>query len=125
MLPDDEGIDEAVGPEDLEGEIDLDEDDEEPALPLAAGDDEDESDDASLEELLSQRSATRRAGEDAEEEEDIMALASEREAPIAEPLPTRVVPIKDRQEFVCHSCHLVKAKSQLADEARMLCRDCV
>ncbi len=125
MLPDDEGIDEAVGPEDLEGEIDLDEDDEEPALPVAAGDDEDESDDASLEELLSQRSATRRAGEDAEEDEDIMALASEREAPIAEPLPTRVVPIKDRQEFVCNHCHLVKAKSQLADEARMLCRDCV
>ncbi len=125
MLPDDESIDEAVGPDDLEGDIDLEDEDEETALPLAGGDEEDESDEASLEELLSQRSATRRAGDDAEEEEDIMALASEREAPISEPLPTRVVPIKDRQEFVCNRCHLVKARSQLADEARMLCRDCV
>ena len=28
-------------------------------------------------------------------------------------------------EFVCQSCFLVKHPSQLADEKRMLCRDCV
>jgi hypothetical protein len=42
-----------------------------------------------------------------------------------EPLPSVVVPIKDRQEFVCSNCHLVKARVQLADAARGLCRDCV
>jgi hypothetical protein len=28
-------------------------------------------------------------------------------------------------EFVCQSCFLVKHPSQLADESRQLCRDCV
>jgi hypothetical protein len=28
-------------------------------------------------------------------------------------------------EFVCESCFLLKHPSQLADAARMLCRDCV
>ena len=54
-----------------------------------------------------------------------MALSSEADTPIREPLPTRVIPIRDREEFVCNRCHLVKRKSQLADAERMLCRDCV
>ncbi|MGH2755878.1 MAG: DUF4193 family protein, partial [Actinomycetota bacterium] len=43
----------------------------------------------------------------------------------AEPLPAKLKPVKDQQEFVCARCHLVKKKSQLADEKRGLCRDCV
>ena len=42
-----------------------------------------------------------------------------------EPLPARVIPLKDRQEFVCNRCRLVKARVQLADSERGLCRDCV
>ena len=38
--------------------------------------------------------------------------------------PLRVLP-KQPGEFVCQSCFLVKHPSQLADQERMLCRDCV
>ena len=62
---------------------------------------------------------------DGEDDDDIMALASEKEPTSLEPLPTTVIPIKDRKEFVCNRCHLVKARVQLADEERGLCRDCV
>ncbi|MDQ4065219.1 MAG: DUF4193 family protein, partial [Actinomycetota bacterium] len=100
--------------------------DEDAAVALEA-DDEEESDETSLDELLSQRAATRRGPDDSDEDdtEDIMALSSERDTPTGEPLPSRVIPVKDRQEFVCTNCHLVKARSQLADEQRMRCRDCV
>ena len=37
---------------------------------------------------------------------------------------TRVLP-KQPGEFVCQSCFLVKSEHQLADQKRMLCRDCV
>lgn len=107
--------------EDIEVDID-DEELEDQALP----DDEEEDDESSLEELLAQRAAARRAsGDDDEEEEIITALSSEPEvrAPI-EPLG-RIVPVKDRKEFVCRSCYLVKARTQLADAERQLCRDCV
>ena len=110
--------------EDLE---DLDEDEEEVSAGLTlAGDEEEEGDDASLDELLAQRASSRRAaGETDEEEDDIMSLASEREPTGAEVIRTTVIPIKDRKEFVCKRCHLVKARSQLADADRELCRDCV
>ncbi len=106
--------------EDLE---DLDEDPEEVEAKLALASDDDDSDESSLDELLSQRAATRRASDESDED-DIMALASEKEPLIAEVAPQRVIPIKDRQEFVCNRCHLVKARSQLSDEKRVLCRDC-
>jgi hypothetical protein len=118
-------------PEDLEDSEELedleDEDDDEVAAGLAlTTDDDEESDDASLEELLSQRASSRRGGGDPEEDEDdIMSLASEREPTGAEVIRTKVIPIKDRKEFVCKRCHLVKARSQLADADRELCRDCV
>ena len=97
--------------------------DEEAAL--APDDDDEESDEASLEELLAERASARRSGDEAEEEDDIMALASEKDTPATTVLPSKVIPVKDEQEFVCKSCHLVKARSQLADEKRMYCRDCV
>ncbi len=93
---------------------------------LQAGDEESDSAESSLDELLAPRSPTRRGREDAEEEEDIIsALVPDADIAVAERLPSVVLPIKDHQEFVCTSCHLVKARSQLVDEARGLCRDCV
>jgi hypothetical protein len=91
-----------------------------------ATDDEDGEGPTSLDQLLAQRASARRASSDDEEDDDeIMALASERHRPLRDSISTRVIPIKDRQEFVCERCHLVKAKSQLADPQRGLCRDCV
>jgi hypothetical protein len=116
-----------VEEEDLEpdDEVEADEDDVEEAEAALATDDEEESDEASLEELLAQRASARRGGEDPEEDDDIMALASEKDTAAKSALPSKVIPIKDQQEFVCRSCYLVKARSQLADEKRMFCRDCV
>ncbi len=122
--------------EDPEEELDTDGDDlesveddeDEVAAGLAmANDDDDEGDDASLEELLAQRASSRRAAGEPEEDDDeaLMALSSEREPTGNETIRTKVIPIKDRQEFVCKRCYLVKARSQLADEERVLCRDCV
>lgn len=113
--------------EELEDDLEEAEDDEdEVAAGLAMAADDEESEEASLEELLAQRAAGRRAaGEPDEDEDDIMALSSEREPTGAEVIRTKVIPLKDRQEFVCKRCYLVKARSQLADQERMLCRDCV
>jgi uncharacterized protein DUF4193 len=124
----------AKDPEDLEEieeeDEDVDEDDvdvaeEEAALPAAGDDDAEEE--ASLDELLAQRAAGKKgAAEETEDENDIMALTSEPQVvPSIDVLTGKVIPIKDRQEFVCNSCHLVKARSQLADADRGLCRDCV
>ncbi|MDQ3940633.1 MAG: DUF4193 family protein [Actinomycetota bacterium] len=114
-------------PEDDEEDLeDLDEDPEEVEAKLAlATDDDEETDESSLDELLSQRAAARRGSDEQDDDDDIMALASEKEPKIAEVIPPRVIPIKDREEFVCNRCHLVKARSQLADDKRGLCRDCV
>jgi hypothetical protein len=103
-------------------EDDEDEAEEEEAVAIA---DDDEDGSTSLDELLAQRAAARRAGDDADDDDALMALASEADEPVTEAITTRVIPMKDRQEFVCNRCHLVKAKSQLADSQRGLCRDCV
>ncbi|HEY7875067.1 MAG TPA: DUF4193 family protein [Actinomycetota bacterium] len=110
--------------DDDEDDDDVSVDDDEEALAQAT-DDEEDSEEASLEELLSQRAASRRGTDESDDDDDIMALASEKDAVVLEPLPTTVIPIKDRKEFVCNRCHLVKARVQLADEERGLCRDCV
>lgn len=113
--------------EDLdEVEVSVEDVEEEEVALTATDDDEEDSDESSLEELLAKRSATRRAADEPDDDEDIMSsFASEQEPPIPDALPTRVIPVKDRQEFVCSRCHLVKARSQLADADRQLCRDCV
>ena len=117
--------DEVENEQELEDdELEADEDDEE--LALATTDDEDEDDESSLEELLAQRAAARRGTDESEDDDDIMGLASEPDViPSIEPIPARVIPLKDRQEFVCNHCRLVKARVQLADAERGLCRDCV
>ncbi|HVF52944.1 MAG TPA: DUF4193 family protein [Actinomycetota bacterium] len=108
--------------DDLEDDDDDDLDDDE----LPAVIDEEDSDEASLDELLAQRAAARRGTDDSDEDDDIMAFGSERDEPTTVEIPpSKITPIKDRQEFVCSNCHLVKARVQLADEAKGLCRDCV
>jgi hypothetical protein len=54
-----------------------------------------------------------------------MSFASEAANPPPERMRVRIPPVRDRQEFVCKSCHLVKPRVQLADTKRGLCRDCV
>lgn len=111
--------------QDLEAE-ELEAADEEDVTLLAAGDDEPDAAEDSLDELLAPHASTRRGREESEEEEDIIsALVPDPDIAVVEPLPSVVLPIKDNQEFVCNSCHLVKARSQLVDESRGLCRDCV
>lgn len=112
--------------EDESEEVDEEDLEDSNAADAALGpDDENDSDETSLDELLSQRAAARRGSNESEEDaDDIMALTSEKDSPTVDALPTRVIPLKDRQEFVCSNCHLVKARSQLADADRMLCRDC-
>ncbi len=117
-LADDAEIDD----EDVEVGDDEEEDDE---AALAAEGDEDEGDQASLEELIAQRAAGRKAADDSDEDTDIMSLASERDEPIVEALPTKVAPVRDQKEFVCKSCYLVKPRVQMADTKREYCRDCV
>ena len=112
---------EVAEPEDV-GAFGAEEEDEQASA--AAGGDED-LEGASLDELLAQRAASKRGADDNEEESDIMLLASESSTPVPEPLaPVRVAPVRDREEFVCRSCHLVKPKVQLVDPQRGLCRDC-
>ena len=103
----------------------VEEDDSEVTSRLGLTDDDEDSDEASLEELLSQRAAARKPADVSEEEDDIMSLASERDTVTSEPITPGVTPIKDRHEFVCNNCRLVKKRSQLADADRALCRDCV
>lgn len=112
--------------EELDDDDELEGDDDDDELALAATDDEDDEDESSLEELLAQRAAARRGTDDSDDDEDLLSLASEPETiPPLEPIPAKVIPLKDRKEFVCNRCHLVKARVQLADAERGLCRDCV
>ena len=110
--------------DDEEEEID-DEDLEEEEAKASLSDDDDEDEEASLDELLAKRSASRRGTDDSDDDDDIMSFVPEPDMGSAEPLPSKLKPVKDEQEFVCARCHLVKKKSQLADEKRGLCRDCV
>ena len=109
-----------------EAEIEDEEvEEDEDSAALAADDDDEEDGQASLEELIAQRAAGRKAAEETEDEGDIMTLASEPDEPVVETLPTKVAPIRDQKEFVCKSCYLVKPRVQMADPKREYCRDCV
>lgn len=127
MFETDEDVEEfeALDEEDLAEGLEPDEEEDEDEFEAGDEEEEEESSSASLDELLAQRAAARRAGGEADDDDDIMSLASERDEVVREPATPRIVPIKQRQEFVCNRCRLVKAKSQLADPQRGLCRDCV
>jgi hypothetical protein len=122
-----EGLEDLAPEEDPEELANFDDEEleEEVPSPIEEEGEEEGAAATSLDELLAQRAAARRGGDEVEDDDDIMALASERTEKLTEASTARVIPIKDRQEFVCNRCHLVKAKSQLADPQRGLCRDCV
>jgi hypothetical protein len=112
--------------DDDEVELSDDEVEDEDAAAALDDDDDDDSEDASLDELLAQRSAARRGTDDSDEDADeILSFVPEPDMGSVEPLPSKILPVKDQMEFVCKRCHLAKKKSQLADAERMLCRDCV
>jgi hypothetical protein len=71
-----------------------------------------------LDVLLQERTASATLEDDEEElEEEEVDLDDRGEG------PTRIVPRRPG-EFLCSSCFLVLPRNQLADEPRMLCRDC-
>jgi hypothetical protein len=72
-----------------------------------------------LDVLLQERTASATLEDDEEEVDDEDADAEDRGEG-----PTRIVPRRPG-EFLCSSCFLVLPRHQLADEERMLCRDCV
>jgi hypothetical protein len=140
----DEDIDDELGiDDDLEGDdLDVDAVDEEldddsiatpkPASTLATDEDDDEDDagldldeelhpddvEAPLDALLQERTAKATLEDEEEEVEDEEADVDERGEGT-----TRIVPRRPG-EFLCSSCFLVLPRHQLADEDRMLCRDC-
>jgi Domain of unknown function (DUF4193) len=114
---DDEDVDLSAESDDGEVEAEADED--------VGSSDEDDEDGASLDELLARRAAASGDSDDQDDEADIMSLTSESVVAHSEPqAPVRVAPVRERQEFVCNNCHLVKPRVQLADAGRGLCRDC-
>ena len=108
--------------EDLDDE-DLDDDEDSESVD-SAEDDDDSDEEESLEAILTKESPRRLHSDDDDEEADEIDFAGQPELINAE-LKTRADPLRDVQEFVCSRCHLVKARSQLADPERQLCRDCV
>jgi len=102
-----------------------------PDVPAPSGDDEEEEaleldeelhpDDveAPLDALLQERTASATLEDDEEEVEEEEADVDERGEG-----PTKILPRRPG-EFLCASCFLVLPRNQLADEERMLCRDCV
>jgi Domain of unknown function (DUF4193) len=70
-----------------------------------------------LDAILKERTASGALEEDEEVEEEVEVDERGETA-------TRIVP-RRADEFLCSSCFLVVPRGQLADEKRMLCRDCV
>ena len=124
---DDELIDDdLVLDDDLEVDDDLavdDEVDEVEAEAETAEEEEDEDTEASLDEILDQRAKAELVAVD-DDNDDLLELVSEDLAEVT-PLRAKITPVKEKQEFVCARCHLVKNRSQMADPKRVLCRDCV
>jgi hypothetical protein len=107
---DEENIDDVA---DIEAKVGREEEEEEDE------DEDEDSDDveASLDVILKERLVV--VDDDDDEDDEEIGDPDERGDS-----PQRVLP-KQPGEFVCQSCFLVKHPSQLADSARMLCRDCV
>ncbi len=127
LVGDDDLDDDPLDDDDLEVDID-----EVVVVPVAAiveadegatDEDEDELDDddveASLDVILKERLVVEDDEAEDDEDEDEPTDPDERGDGTLRVLP------KQPGEFVCRSCFLVKSETQLADEARLLCRDCV
>ena len=125
----DDGMQEPLDEESESPGIDPADDDEDAlaeAEPILSDDEPEEDEATSLEDLVARRAASLGGGEEVEDDpEELIGLAPQPSVRSADPLPTKIVPIKARREFICNRCHLVKARSQLADQERGLCRDCV
>jgi hypothetical protein len=115
-LDDDTAVEGDLAP--VEAGAAADEDDDEEGLDL---DEELHPDDveAPLDALLQERTAKATLEDEEEEVEDDDVDVDERGEG-----PTRIVPRRPG-EFLCQSCFLVLPRHMLADEARMLCQDCV
>ena len=83
---------------------------------------EEESED-SLEELKARRHDKNSGKVDEDEAEAAESFELPGADLSGEELTVRVVP-KQIDEFTCMSCFLVHHRSQLADEKKMICRDC-
>lgn len=84
--------------------------------------DEEEAPESSLDELLDRRAAGATLDEDESEAAALFELFPLREE-MSGSTPARPEPAAP-SEFVCRRCRLVKARAQLSDAARLLCRDC-
>src|SRR5204862_5568011 len=107
----------------VEEKSDEDTDGAAPARRTAVDEDDDDEEivdpddvEADLDTILKDRLV---AAEDEADEDDEEVEVDDRGDPVDRILPKRP------GEFVCQSCFLVKHPSQLADEKRQLCRDCV
>ena len=119
--------DELVIGEELESDVDIEvAADEAPAMPEAPGaaDEEEEEDltdpddvEASLDDILKDRLVIEDDGPD--DDDDETPDLDDRGEGASVVIPRRP------DEFVCQSCFLVKHVSQIADDAKQLCRDCV
>ncbi len=120
-IDDAEGVDveDLVADED-EDDADVELDEDEVPVEAVVVDDEDIADDADVELALDEVLAeTIRRTTTPEDDDDLVGEVD----PTAE-LVEAILPKQD-DEFRCASCRLLKKTSQLADEAKMLCRDCV
>jgi Domain of unknown function (DUF4193) len=127
-----EGFDEEIVAEELVGEEDVvaDEGDED-AIPVALEEDEvvaevpvveedEEVADADVELALDEVLAeTIRRSTTIEEDDEVVSETDT----VVDPAET-ILPKQD-DEFRCASCRLLKKTSQLADQSKTLCRDCV
>jgi hypothetical protein len=134
-----EDEDEVLGDEDDDLDVDdLDDQEADPiVVPVAkpvdddSSDDEDEDDEGmDLEEelhpddvedpldvLLQERTASATLEDDEDGDDEEVDLEERGDG------PTRIIPRRPG-EFLCSSCFLVLPRHQLADEAKMLCKDC-
>ncbi|HEV2362366.1 MAG TPA: DUF4193 family protein [Acidimicrobiales bacterium] len=127
----DEDIDDDDDDDAVADFVDVEEADEEEADPAApkivpletdssqTDDEDDELDDDDVEASLDVILKERLVVVDDEDDEDDTPDSEDRADGTQRVLP------KQPGEFVCQSCFLVKHQGQLADEKRMLCRDCV
>ncbi len=116
---DDLEVDDAAEDADVVEDIDADDDAPE-AVAAIVDDDEDVVDDSDVELALDEVLAETILRTSLPEEDDDVVSDPELGADAAE----AILPKQD-DEFRCSSCRLLKKTSQLADPARMLCRDCV
>ena len=95
-------------------------DEEEVIAPVVVEEEEDVADDADVELALDEVLAETIRRDTTPEDDD--------EAPVEVDNtldPTEVILPKQADEFRCASCRLLKKMSQLADNSKTLCRDCV